>query len=124
MKVQFTLDAKEDVAALKAYTIQRKSKQAWKTIADEIKCAVGMIKLYPHSGTVVQDLADLGITGFRQYLTAKERLIYEVDVAKKLISIHLVCGQSQNLPPLLMRRLLSLRSQKHTPPDIPPTDIA
>ena len=107
-RAQFTNNAKEDFIELKAYVVQAWSKQVWKTAFEQIKHAVSIIESQPHAGAVCQDLAQLGITTYRQMLTNKNRIIYEIDSTNKLIFIHIVCDQKRDLQTLLIHRLLHM----------------
>jgi toxin ParE1/3/4 len=104
----FTNNAKADIKELKGYVVQNWSKQVWKTASDQIKHAVSILEDQPYAGAVCQDLAALGITDYRQMLTSKNRIIYEVNVANNRIIIHISCDQKRDVQTLLLRRLINL----------------
>jgi toxin ParE1/3/4 len=107
--VQFTHDARADLADLKEYVVQHRSMQAWRAELDHIKHAVTILQAHPNAGAVCPDLAALGITAYRQVLASHYRIVYEVDDAARRIFVHIVCEQRRDLHALLMRRMLVAR---------------
>jgi toxin ParE1/3/4 len=104
--IQFTADAKADLQELKAYVIHAWSKGIWKTEAEKLKKLLTTLESMPYSGTIPTELAEIGITEFRQKLTDKNRLLYCINEAKQIVTVLLVCSQQRDLSGMLQRRLL------------------
>ena len=61
----------------------------------------------PLMGSVVQQLANVGIMEFRLLLhDHNTKVLYEVDEEKRTIYIHMVYGSTQNFQALLYNRII------------------
>jgi toxin ParE1/3/4 len=107
--IQFTSDAKADIQELKAYVVQVWSKGVWKTEAEKLRQLVTTLETMPWSGSIPAELADIGVSEFRQRLSDHNRLIYCIDERKLVVTILLVCSQRRDLLGMLRRRLLLTR---------------
>lgn len=104
--IQFTTDAKADLQELKEYVVHTWSKEIWQTEAGKLKQLLSTLETMPFSGAIPHELADIGITEFRQKLTDKNRLLYCIDVSQQIVTVLLICSQQRDLSRLLQRRLL------------------
>jgi toxin ParE1/3/4 len=104
--IQFTAAAKADLQELKAYVVHTWSKGIWKTEAGKLKQLLTTLESMPYSGAIPSELAEIGITEFRQKLTNKNRLLYCIDESTQIVTVLLVCSQQRDLSSMLQRRLL------------------
>lgn len=104
--IQFTADAKADLQELKEYVIHAWSKEIWQTEAGKLKQLQATLQTMPFSGSVPRELAEIGVTEFRQKLTDKNRLLYCIDKSRQIVTVLLICSQQRDLSRLLQRRLL------------------
>lgn len=66
-----------------------------------------MLEDHPELGTVIPQLAALGMIAFRQMLVMKKnRVVYELDQKNELVYVHLICSDRQDYDAVVQRRVL------------------
>ncbi|HGL6714762.1 type II toxin-antitoxin system RelE/ParE family toxin [Burkholderia contaminans] len=104
LRAVFIRSAEDDLKALKRYVVSNFGAVAWRSSYDEIKSAVASIRVFPDRGRVPDELANVGLTQYRQIIAGMNRVIYEV--RGDTLYIHIVCDTRKDLKSLLMRRLM------------------
>ncbi len=83
--VLWTLQAAEDVEAIKAY-VGRDSKRYASLLAERLVAAVGRLELFPQSGRVVPEVGD---DSLREVLYGNYRIVYRLhDEAIEVITVY------------------------------------
>jgi toxin ParE1/3/4 len=103
LKVVVLRSAESDLMELKRYLRQNFGLGTWRESYRGIKDAIVVIQSFPHRGRVPDELANIGLTQFREVTSGMNRIIYEV--RDDTIYLHLVCDVRRDLKPLLARRL-------------------
>ena len=104
MRIFILESAEQDIKDLRAYILFRFSKEQWLTTYGRLKEALAIRAGHPQAGTIPEELADLGATQYRQIISGKNRIIYEI--REHAIFIHIVVDTRKDLQSLLARRLL------------------
>lgn len=105
MKAVLLDGAQADVRELRQYVTKIFGKATWQETYTGIKATVRNIVVFPLSGHIPPELADLGLSRYRQALSGMNRVIYEVQ--GDVLYIHMVCDTRKDLRALLARRLLN-----------------
>jgi plasmid stabilization system protein ParE len=103
--VVFLQSAELDIKDLRRYLLKNFGVQAWQRSYSTLKDSIAAIQSHPASGSIPGELTKLGLSRYRQVLSGKNRIIYELrgDTAY----IHLVCDMRRDLQSMLTRRLLT-----------------
>ncbi|WGY70077.1 type II toxin-antitoxin system RelE/ParE family toxin [Burkholderia cepacia] len=104
LRAVFIRFAEDDLKALKRYVVSHFGAATWRSSYDEIKRAVAAIRVFPDQGRVPDELANVGLTQYRQIIAGMNRVIYEV--RGDTLYVHIVCDTRKDLKSLLMRRLM------------------
>jgi len=96
--------AELDLIELKKYITENFSKKVWQTSYNKIKKSIRSLKLFPDSGGIPIELHELNLTQYRQVISGKNRVIYELK--ETMIYIHIICDVRQDLMGVLFKRLL------------------
>ena len=70
----------------------------------EIEKVLQSLETLPSRGRVVRELAELGITSFRERFFKPYRIIYEIDT--EAVHVYLIADGRRDIQSLLQRRLL------------------
>lgn len=104
MKVVFLRSAEADLKDLRRYIIKNFGTDTWTASYEKIKQSVAMIEAHPQAGRVPEELENLNTAQYRQVISGRNRLIYEVRM--DIAYIHVVCDTRRDLKTLLMRRMV------------------
>ena len=96
--------AEHDLIELKKYITENFSSTIWQTSYKNIKKSIRALQLLPDSGGIPIELHDLNLTQYRQIISGKNRIIYELK--ETMIYIHIICDVRQDLVDVLFKRLL------------------
>jgi plasmid stabilization system protein ParE len=111
VKVVFLRDAEEDLKELRRYIVPKFGKETWLETKRRIKATIQSLAAFPQSGHIPDELAELGMTQYRQTLSGMNRLVYETRGG--LLYVHIVCDTRRDLRDLLARRLLRAEPGKY-----------
>lgn len=103
--VVITANARSDLHALHAYLLEQAGSECAADWLDSLTEAIDSLHQFPERGSIPSELAELGISTYRQRLIGPYRLLYEVDVGE--VIIHLIVDSRRDLGAVLMRRLLA-----------------
>lgn len=102
MNVELTDSAKADLEDLRRYLMQYKPRGTWLVVKEQLRKQFSHLSQFPDAGSIPMELAEYS-NGFRQILTAQQRIIYKT--VGDTLYIHVICGQAQNLQEVLIKRL-------------------
>lgn len=95
--------AENDLKDLRSYLLRNFGQQTWQLPYRGIKAAVARLAHFPLEGAVPDELARLNLTQFRQVISGKNRILYEV--RPDMIAVHLIADTRRDYPSLLISRL-------------------
>jgi toxin ParE1/3/4 len=104
----FMLDgAEQDLWNIHSYIKDRFSEPQANDIYREIRGAILMLEEHPELGTVIPQLAALGMTDFKHVVVmTKNRVVYELDKKNRHIFVYVICTERQDYDSVLKRRIL------------------
>ena len=104
MKVYFLPGAEEDLRDLRRYILRTFGETAWQESYRKIKDAVQRLQDTPEIGSVPEELIDLQVDHYRQLVSGRNRIFYEI--REDALYIHIVCDGRRDMRSLLGRRLV------------------
>lgn len=104
MPVFILASAEQDLKELRNYIISRFSHEQWTESLTQIRQVILMLQKYPQAGTVPLELADIGGSQYRQILSGKNRIIYELRPPD--VFVHIIVDARKDMHSLLTTRLL------------------
>ena len=104
--VVFLHQAELDLVELKKYITINFSAAIWQITYKKIKNIVNELKKFPEAGHIPSELASLNLAQYRQVISGKNRIIYEI--RGMIIYIHIVCDARQDMATILFKRLLRI----------------
>lgn len=104
-RIVVTDDALRDIDDLCGYIRDNDSHASAGYVLDRIEKALASLSEMPGRGRHPRELADLGITEFREIFFRPYRLIYRV--GKRRVVVYLVADGRRDMQGLLLRRLLN-----------------
>jgi len=96
--------AEQDLQDLRHHLLRQFGRAAWLESYALIKSAIDNLQTFPLSGPVPEALEEINLAQYRQLITGKNRIIYEV--RQTTIYVHIVADCRRDMKTLLMRRLL------------------
>lgn len=106
LQVVFLHSAECDLKELRSYILKRFGQKIWQESYSQIKNSVATLSQFPESGSIPDELDNLGLLQYRQVVAGMNRIIYET--RNNIIYIHIVCDTRRDLRSLLMTRLLRI----------------
>lgn len=104
LPVVFLTSAERDLKELKNYIVKNFGQPIWLTTYHKIKDSIKTIQTFSLRGALPEELEKINLTQYRQVISEKNRIIYEV--RKQAIYIHLICDARKDLRSVLLKRLL------------------
>lgn len=102
-RVVVLASAEQDLRDLRAYLVKNFSVDTWQTTYVQIKAAIRHLQDYPQTGSIPEELEKLNLAQYRQILSGRNRIVYEV--RQGLIYIHIVVDARRDMKTMLARRL-------------------
>jgi len=96
--------AEQDLRDLRTYLLRQFGRDIWLESYEKIKVVIGNLKTFPFSGAVPDALEQINLAQYRQVLSGKNRIIYEV--RQNIVYVHIVADSRRDMKTLLTRRLL------------------
>lgn len=104
LKVVILQSAEIDLKEIRTYLIKQFSTQTWQSTYAELKAVIRNLGLQPCAGSIPEEIEKLNLRHYRQILSGKNRIIYEI--REQTVYVHIIADTRKNLPTLLMKRLL------------------
>ena len=104
MKVVILASAEQDLQELRAYSVKNFSLATWQVTYSDLKKAIRRLAQFPLTGGIPEALEALQLVQYRQVLSGKNRLIYEV--RGDTVFVHLIVDVRRDMASVLMRRLV------------------
>ncbi|WP_028232654.1 type II toxin-antitoxin system RelE/ParE family toxin [Paraburkholderia mimosarum] len=95
-----------EIDELRSYIVRTFGWETWRQTSAQIQETITQIRQYPDSGHMPAELEGFVDERFRQTLSSRSRIIYEVQ--DDTVFIHLVVDTRRDLPALLQRIVLRL----------------
>ena len=102
--IELAPEAVRDLENLYEYVAATRSHAEATALLDRFARRIDALEQFPERGSIPPEMADLGVTDFRQLLMAPYRLVYRV--AKREVSILLIADGRRDMKELLGRRLI------------------
>lgn len=106
MKVVILASAEQDLQELRAYLVKNFSVATWQATYGELKKAIRHLGRHPHMGGLPEALESVQLVQYRQVLSGKNRIIYEV--RGDTVFVHLIVDVRRDMALVLMRRLVRI----------------
>lgn len=104
LQVVILRQAEQDLRELRAYLTRNFGRDVWLDSYAGIKAAIGNLAAFPTSGSIPEPLERLQIGQFRQVISGRNRIIYEL--RQKTVYVHMVADCRRDMKSLLLGRLL------------------
>jgi len=105
-KIVILESAEHDLKELRAYIVKRFSLEIWQNTYDNLKASIRNLQDFPQAGAIPDEIEKLHLSQFRQILSGKNRIIYEV--RQDTLYIHIIADARRNMKSLLTKRLLRI----------------
>jgi plasmid stabilization system protein ParE len=102
-RVRFSHAAAGDLVALSEYLAER-SPVAARRVVNRLRGRVRSLRSHPQRGRAIPELADTGLTSFRELVDSPYRILYRI--AEKEVLVLAVLDGRRDLEDLLLERLL------------------
>lgn len=106
LKYRILPTARIGIDELKSYIVRTFGWETWRQTSMQLQETITHIRRFPATGHTPDELEGLFEDSFRQILSGKNRIIYQV--REDTVFIHLVIDARRDLPSLLHRVLLRL----------------
>jgi len=100
--------AEQDLRDLKRYLVKDFGMPVWQDSLDNLKATINNLKSFPFSGSIPDELQHINLAQYRQVITGKNRIIYEV--RQTTLYVHIVVDNRRDMKTMLTRRLLRMES--------------
>ncbi len=108
-KVIFLAYAEHDLKNIHAYVKNQFSATLAKKVYTQIRDAILMLEDNPNLGHTIPQLLALGMTDYRYLVVGKRnKVVYQINAAKKHIYIYLICNALQDFEAAFARRTLEM----------------
>lgn len=104
MHVVILESAERDLKDLRSYLVKNFSSEVWRETYGKLKEAIRHLQDFPLSGSIPDEIGKFGLTRFRQVVSGRNRIIYEV--RQDRIYVHVIVDVRRDMTALLTRRLL------------------
>lgn len=104
MRVVLLASAEHDLKELRRYIVKNFSVATWKKTYGKLKESIGHLADFPLLGAIPEELEALNLTQYRQILSGKNRVIYEV--RQDIVFIHVIVDTRRDMVSFLMTRLV------------------
>ncbi|MDR3097711.1 MAG: type II toxin-antitoxin system RelE/ParE family toxin [Paraburkholderia sp.] len=106
LKYRILPTARVGIDELRSYIVRAFGWETWRQTSAQIQATIAHIRQFPGSGHVPAELEGFADDRFRQVLSGKNRIIYQV--RDDTVFIHLVADERRDLQALLQRIVLRL----------------
>lgn len=106
LKYRILPTARIGIDELRSYVVRTFGWETWRQTSAQLQETITHIRQFPASGHTPAELEGFFEDGFRQALSGKNRIIYQV--RDDTVFVHLVVDARRDLPSLLQRIVLRL----------------
>lgn len=106
LKVVILNSAKQDLKEQRSYVVARLSDSVWSDTSMQLKKAMQLLSVTPYAGAVPEEIETLNLSEYRQIVSGKNRIIYEI--RQEFVFIHAVIDVRRDMVSLLTKRLLRI----------------
>ena len=106
LKVVILNSAKQDLKELRSYVLARFSDSVWSDTSMQLKKAMQLLAVAPYAGAVPEEIEMLNLNEYRQVVSGKIRIIYEI--RQELVFIHAIIDVRRDMVSQLTKRLLHI----------------
>jgi plasmid stabilization system protein ParE len=106
LKYRILPTARVGIDELRGYIVRTFGWETWRQTSAQLQETIAHIRRFPASGHAPEEIDGLFEDSFRQILSGKNRIIYQL--REDTVFIHLVIDVRRDLPALLHRVLLRL----------------
>ncbi|CAD6561239.1 type II toxin-antitoxin system RelE/ParE family toxin [Paraburkholderia sabiae] len=106
LKYRILPTARIGIDELRSYVVRAFGWETWRQTSAQLQETISHIRQFPASGHAPPELEGFFEDGFRQALSGKNRIIYQV--RDDTVFVHLVVDVRRDLPSLLQRIVLRL----------------
>ncbi len=103
-RIVILASAERDLRDLRTYLIETLSAEVRRRAYTGLRESIGNLQAFPLAGTIPAELEKLHISQYRQVVSGRNRIIYEVK--QDVIYIHVVADTRRDMHALLTSRLL------------------
>jgi toxin ParE1/3/4 len=96
--------AKVDYRVIKKWVRMKFGETTWIEVEADFKKVLRQIGDMPHSGLIPPEIAELGLTDYRQTLVGQTRVIYQLK--EQTVYVHMFVNTSRDFSTMLNQRLL------------------
>lgn len=104
MRVVLLASAEQDLKELRSYILKKFSRLTWQKTYGQLKDAIRHLATFPLLGGIPDELEALELTQYRQILSGKNRVIYEV--RQDTVFVHAIMDTRRDMTSFLLARLL------------------
>ncbi|MDR5823561.1 type II toxin-antitoxin system RelE/ParE family toxin [Caballeronia sp. LZ043] len=106
LKYRVLPTARIGIDELRSYIVRTFGWETWRQTSAHLQETIAHIRQFPESGRVPPELDGFADETFRQVLSGKNRIIYQVRA--DVLYVHLVCDTRRDLQALLQRIVVRL----------------
>ncbi len=104
MRVVLLASAEHDLRELRRYIVKNFSLGTWQKTYDKLKESIGNLAAFPLLGGVPEELESLNWTQYREILSGRNRIIYEI--RQDTVFVHVAMDTRRDMVSFLMTRLV------------------
>ena len=106
MRVVILPGAEQDVRDIKRHISKTFGKEVWGETYSKLKKTFSQLKEFPLTGTVIEELDEVGPIGYRAAVCGMNKVIYSIQ--NDILYIHIVTDARRDMKALLAKRLLKM----------------
>ncbi|MDR5784663.1 type II toxin-antitoxin system RelE/ParE family toxin [Caballeronia sp. LZ065] len=106
LKYRVLPTARIGIDGLRSYIVRTFGWETWLQTSEHLQATITQIRQFPESGHIPPELEGFANETYRQVLSGKNRIIYQV--RSDVLYIHIVCDTRRDLQALLQRIVLRL----------------
>ena len=96
--------AKMDYREIRKWVKMKSREHVWTEVDADFKCILTQISEIPFAGLIVEEVAEFGLTDYRQRLVGQTRAIYQVK--EHDVYVHMFVDTSRDFSTMLNQRLI------------------
>lgn len=106
-KISVTQQADNDILGIIAFIADREGADMAETILKKLIQARDSLKQLPERGRIPPEMKNINVLAYREIQASPYRIVYQINKADHVVSIHMVADGRRNMTELLKERLLT-----------------